>query len=93
MGIASIVLTHVNTQRVNIPFTVKGVFELDDSISTTEIEFSDDTNNARLASPVITAGDATFSFVHPGYPAVGTHVLTVSIATGLSVQSNPFNVV
>lgn len=93
MAISGIALVHVNTQRTNIPFTVRGTFELDDQISTTEIEYSDDVNTAQLASPVITAGDATFSFVHPGYPAVGTHTLTVAIVTGLSARSNPFDVV
>jgi hypothetical protein len=93
MAISGIRLVHVNTQRVNIPFTVRGEFLLDDQISTTMIEYSDDVNTARPAASMITAGDARFEFVHPGYDAVGTHTLTISLVTGLSVRSNPFDVV
>jgi hypothetical protein len=94
MAITAIRLIHINTQRVNIPFTVVGHFELDDEISAATIEYSDDVNTARPAAPTIVSnGEAKFSFVHPGYAEVARHTLTISLANGVSVKSNPFDVV
>ena len=92
MAIVGVSIVHVNTQRVGIAFTVKGTFELDDQISATMIEYSDEVNPAQVADSTVTAGEATFSFVHPGYTEPGTHTLTVS-AGGVSAKSNLFVVV
>lgn len=93
MAIIGVDIVHVNTQRVAIPFTVKGTLELDDQISSTMIEFSDESSSAQVAASTVTAGTATFSFVHPGYAEPGMHTLTVAVTGGASVKSNLFVVV
>lgn len=90
--IIGITIDHVNTQRVGIAFTVRGAFVLDDQISATALEYSDEVSTATVADSTVTAGEATYSFVRPGYAAPGMHTLTVS-AGGVSAKSNLFVVV
>lgn len=90
--IIGLTLNHINTQRVGIAFTVRGEFELDDNISATSVEYSDESSTATAAAATVTAGEAVYSFVHPGYAEPGQHTLTVS-AAGVSAKSNLFVVV
>lgn len=93
MAIIGVTIVHVNTQRVGIAFTVRGSFELDDLISATQIEYSDETNPATVAAATVEAGEATWSFVHSGYAEPGMHTLSVALVGGISAKSNLFVVV
>ena len=93
MPITNLSITHINTQRIGVAFTVTGSFQFTYPGWSVALEYSDDTANATAANANITLGTNVFKFVHPGYTTAGTHTLTVATPNGVSAKSNPFNVV
>lgn len=93
MAIINPTLSHVNTQRVGVAFTVHGTFQFADPAWVAALEYSDGVSTAKPANLKTTVGTNVFSFVHPGYVTPGKYTLTVAVPGGMSTNSNEFEVV
>lgn len=82
--ITNLKVATITAQRVGVAFTVSGTFQ-----TTASLIYTDDKGTSAISVPET----FTFSFVHPGYKAVGTQTLTVGVPGGVSTKSNVFKVV
>lgn len=90
VSVQNVTVHTVHTQRLKVPFTVRGSYEIVEASSVGPLMYSDDSGAAQPAvalAPLV----GEFSFVHPGYATPGERLLYITVG-GRVAASNAFKV-